>query len=141
MSRSASNVRRYPQTSPVERHPEPWRSDLNPNALAGQNIGLEADRPEEHGIHASSLKEAWSLLPELTADELKELRVLPVGSRLEESATYLDLRDRGRGEFKATSGMHVAAGEWLVAKRDVDHELWNKLRGKAVPGGRTGTGG
>lgn len=147
--RAANDVRHHPQAEPTSRHPEPWLRDLNPNALAGQNIGPqnigpESDRPEEHGIRASDLKEARARLPELSADELAELRILPVGSRLEEGAVYLDLLDRSRGEFKAEGSMHAAQGEWLVAKRDVDHELWNRLRGKLIPqatGGRTGTTG
>jgi hypothetical protein len=58
-------------------------------------------------------------------DELKQLRLLPVGSRLEQGATYIDLNSLDLGEFTATGDMHVGQHNWVVAKKDVHYELWN----------------
>src|ERR671924_21367 len=32
---------------PEEKHPEEWRQDLNPDVMAGQNIGLAGPRLEQ----------------------------------------------------------------------------------------------
>lgn len=138
----AAKPRSFHQTDPLEKHPPEYREDLNPNPLAGQNIGAASARPEELGIHAWDIKQAHGLFPDLDADELKRLRVLPAGARLQTNATYLDLRDRASGEIIGRSGMVAREGQWLVAKSDVDYELWNKLRGGAAENPRrTGTEG
>jgi hypothetical protein len=66
-------------------------------------------------------------------DELKQLRLLPVGSRLEQGATYIDLNNLGLGEFTATGEMRVGSSNWVVAKKEVPYELWNRLLGAETP--------
>jgi hypothetical protein len=122
--------RKPPQATTPDKHPEAYRDDLNPNALAGQNIGVQGSHPEkEEGRSAYDIKEAHEALRDLNADELRELRVLPPGSPLLENATYLDLCHRERGEFHARAGMVAPEEHWYVLKKDVDYELWNKLLG------------
>jgi hypothetical protein len=55
-----------PQVQTLHKHPKPYQHDLNPDAMAGQNIGL--------------------------------------------------------GE------MHAGPNNWIVAKKEVPYELWNRLR-------------
>ena len=55
--------------------------------------------------------------------------LLPAGTRLEQGATYLDLAHVERGTFTATGDMQVGAASWLVAKKEVPYELWNRLFG------------
>ena len=55
--------------------------------------------------------------------------VLPAGSRLEQNATYIDLRDPDRQEFTAMSGMEAGPDTWYVPKSEVPYELWNRLLG------------
>jgi hypothetical protein len=128
------------QAEARDKHPEQYRKDLNPDVVGGQNIGVESDRPEKiEGHRAYDMKEAHELLPDVPADDLKELRVLPPGTRLLANATYLDLLRRERGELKA-QGIEIADDDhWYVEKKDVDYELWNRLLGiRDVK--RTGTG-
>lgn len=130
-----------PQATTADKHPEEYLHDLNPTALAGQNIGKDASHPEKaEGTSAFDMKEAHEALPDLTADELRDLRVLPPGSPLLENATYMDIRHRERGEILGRAGMFADDVHWYVLKRDVDYELWNKLLGIHHVK-RTGTGG
>ena len=64
------------------------------------------------------------------ADELAELSVLTTGTRLEQGGTYVDLDDLDAGPFKAIGGHEAAPENRYVAKRDTDHELWNRLVGQ-----------
>jgi hypothetical protein len=124
-------TRRGEGTKPVQterKHPEEIERDLNPNRLAGQNIGLPDDLP-----NAYDQKELHRTIPEFSDDELKQIRVLPAGGRLKQGATYLDLLDRDRGEFVATGDMEADADHRFVAKNDVPYTLWNRLRGIEDP--------
>jgi hypothetical protein len=127
---------------PGGRHPGPYQADVNPNAAAGQNYGLIGPHPEK-GEHRTErdVKEAYDLLGEgFTDDLLEQIPVLPEGSRLEQGATYIDLRDPARREFTATGGMSAGAGSLHVPKSEVDYQLWNRLIGVTDPA-RTGVRG
>ena len=113
---------------PGQQHPEQWRRDLNPNAMAGQNLGLDNPHPEQSARTAYDLKEVHDSLRDLTDDGLKQIPVLPLGTRLEQGATYIDLRDPHRREFTATGDMEAGPDNWYVPKDSVDYQLWNRLR-------------
>ncbi|HEX2205823.1 MAG TPA: hypothetical protein VHG91_21090 [Longimicrobium sp.] len=109
------------------KHPPEYRGDLEHDPLAGQNIGGDPDR--EVGMRtAHDIKELSREL-DLGDDELKRIHVLPEGERLQQGGTYLDLRDRGRGEITATGDMAAGRGNAYVAKDQVSYDTWNKLRG------------
>ncbi|MFT3774806.1 MAG: hypothetical protein QM820_56375 [Minicystis sp.] len=118
------------QAEARDKHPDEYKSDLNRDPAGGQNIGVESERPQKaEGHSAFDMKQAHDLLPDVPSDDLKELRVLPPGTRLLARATYLDLRHRERGEIKA-EGTEIAGNDnWYVEKKDVDYELWNRLLG------------
>jgi hypothetical protein len=97
--------------------------------MAGQNLGISEAQPSRHGRTAHDVKPAHKRFQQFSDDELQQLRLLPVGSRLEQGATYLDLNNLELGEFTATGDMHVGPSNWLVAKKDVPYELWNGLLG------------
>ena len=118
---------------PGEQHPEAWREDLNPDVMAGQNIGLAGPHPETDARTAYDVKAAHRRLHDLTDAELKQIPILPRGSRLEQGATYLDLRDPEPREFTATGDMEAGPGNWYVPKSAVDHQLWNRLIGVEHP--------
>jgi hypothetical protein len=139
MSTEKAN-RRTQQAHDVEKHPEEFRRDLNPDALAGQNIGSEGEHPERAGQSLYDIKAAHTRFTEFSADELRLIRIVPPGSRLLQDATYIDLDDPERREFTATGEMEVGAGRLLVAKSDTHYELWNRIRRVADPY-RTGTHG
>lgn len=132
--------RRTQQGQDADKHPDEYRTVLNPNALAGQNIGAETERPERAGLTLYDIKEAHTSFPEFTADELRRIRIVPAGARLLQNATYVDLIDPERREFTATGDMEVIEGHLIVAKSDTHYELWNRLRRVDDPY-RTGTHG
>jgi hypothetical protein len=122
-------ARDKPQADVLHKHPEPYQDDLNPQAMAGQNLGVPEAQPSKHAPTAYDLKPVHERFKSFADDELKQLRVLPVGSRLEQGATYIDLNNLDLGEFTAMGDMQVGRGNWLVAKKDVHYELWNRLLG------------
>jgi hypothetical protein len=118
---------------PGEQHSEPWRSDLNPNAMAGQNVGLAGPHPETDARTAYDVKDLHRRLNELADDELKSIPVLPPGSRLEQGATYVDLHEPDCHEFQALGNMEAGRNNWYVPKDQVDYQLWNRLIGVTNP--------
>lgn len=92
-----------------EKHPERWERDLNPDHMAGQNIGRDAAMAE-HGLRtAYDVKELHRALAELPDDVLKQIPVLPTGARLQEGATYLDLADPARDHRERPDACRVRA--------------------------------
>ena|SRR5581483_3531326 len=118
---------------PGSQHPEEWRRDLNPDAMAGQNVGGVGPHPEIDARTAYDIKDAHRNLQALADDDLKQIPVLPRGTRLEQGATYLDLRDLDAGEFTATGDMEASQGHWYVPKTQVPYPLWNLLIGVGNP--------
>lgn len=118
---------------PGEQHPPEWRQDLNPDAMAGQNVGLAGPHPENDAATAYDLKDLHQQLQGFDDDALKQIPVLPAGSRLEQGATYLDLHNLGRGPFKAMGNMEAGPENRFVPKTEVDYQLWNRLTGVTNP--------
>jgi hypothetical protein len=111
-----------------KKHPDQWEQDLNPNRLAGQNIGAEA-LEDERFRYASEVKDLVRQLQDFTLDELREVPVLLAGTRLQQGATYLDLRDSSRSPFTATGDMMATADTWFVPKSATPYMYWNRLIG------------
>jgi hypothetical protein len=119
---------------PEEKHPEPYQSDLNPDASKGINWGLAGPHPEkERPRTAKDVKEAHALLAEFADDELKRIPILPVGTRLEANATYINLRESPAVEFTAEGSEDVGELDFIVPKAEVDYQLWNRLIGVKDP--------
>ena len=125
---------------PGEQHPEQWRRDLSPNAMAGQNLGAAGPHREKDGPAAFDIKDLHERLPDFTDDQLKQIVLVPQGARLEQGATYIDLQDAQRREFTATGDMEAGPGNWYVPKSEIDYVLWNRLIGVQDPE-RLGTAG
>ena len=119
---------------PGDKHPPEYQQDLNPDAAAGINYGRVGPDPgKDNPRTAYDVKEAHRNLSHFTDDQLKQIPVLAAGTRLEQDATYMDLADPARREFKATSGMEAKSHSLLVPKKEVDYQLWNRLRGVTDP--------
>jgi len=119
---------------PEHKHPEPYEHDLNPEADAGQNYDLIGPHPEKDNPRtAFDDKEAHRQLVGWSDDDLKQIPLLPAGSRLEQGATYLDLCDPARREFTATGDMRVRPDGLYVPKTEVHYHLWNRLLGIRSP--------
>jgi hypothetical protein len=102
--------------------------------MVGQNIGLGETQPAKTAPTAYDVKAVHRRLHAFSDDELKLIRLLPAGTRLEQGATYLDLAHVERGAFTATGDMQVGPASWMVAKKEVPYELWNQLLGIETPG-------
>src|SRR5205823_3411090 len=87
----------------IEQHPDEYQVDLNPEYEAGENHGP----PRYETRPAYDIKELHELYPEFRDDELKRIPVLVAGSRLEQGATYVDLRFPQAGAFTAMGRMQA----------------------------------
>lgn len=120
---------------PEGKHPPEYQHDLNPAANAGVNRGELAGHPENAWPTAYDEKDAHRLLRDtFDDDELRQIPVLPAGTRLKQDAVYVDLRDPSREEVHARGDMSAGEGQMLVPKAEVGYELYNRLRTNVTPG-------
>jgi hypothetical protein len=119
------------QPPPHPRSGEDYSEDLNPDYLAGEDHGEGIAL--EVGLTAHDVKELRGKLADLTDDELKNIPIVPVGSRLEQGAKYLDLAHLEQDEFEATAGMVAGADHYYVAKKATGYLLWNRLNQVSNP--------
>ena len=118
---------------PGVQHPDEWRADLNPDALAGPNFGEPGEHPEKELLRAYDVTEIQRTLREMGDDDLKAILVVPEGAWLRQGSTYLDLHDPGRREFTAEGNMVAGPQNWYVPKSETDYVLWNRLSGVTDP--------
>jgi hypothetical protein len=115
-----------PQTTTADAADQ-FDQDLNPNTMAGQNIGATGAHPEKYARTAKDVKEVHARLRDWLDSDLEQVPILPAGSRLEQDAVYVDLAADQPVEFRATGGMSAGAQQRLAAKTDVPYQLWNRL--------------
>ena len=108
------NTNRIQQPQAGNQHPPEWRGDLSPDHMAGQNVGAVSGDREQGLRTAYDVKELHRGMSEWGDDDLKQIPVLPEGERLQQGSTYLDLNNRGRGEFTAMGNMQASSGSALV---------------------------
>jgi hypothetical protein len=101
--------------------------------MEGQNIGAAGDHREKWSRTAKDVKQLHSRFSDWRDDELDEIPVLPAGTRLEQGATYIDLKAAEPVEFVATGGMEAGAAQCYVPKSDVPYQTWNRLLGRDRP--------
>ena len=118
---------------PGEQHPDEWRGDLNPNRLAGQNVGPAASQHEKQARTAHDVKPLHRRLSGFSDDVLRQIPVLPPGARLQQGATYVDLNDPEAHEFVVTGDMAAGSNHYYVPKDEVDYQAWNRLIGVDDP--------
>jgi hypothetical protein len=128
MADMKQDATRKPQTMD-SGHPDEYRRDLNPDAMKGQNIGVTGVHPEKRARTAHDIKNLHARFSAWADDDLKQIPVLPEGSRLEQNATYIDLAAAHPREFTATGDMTASGGRRYVPKSEVPYELWNRLLG------------
>lgn len=97
---------------------------------AGTGVDARARAPEQSLASAFDVKAAQRAFREQFGDdELRQIPIVPEGQRLQEGATYVDLADPERREFRATAAMSAEAARWYVPKDRVPHPIWNRLTG------------
>ena len=127
-----SNADREPQEE--NKHPDELSEDLNPNRMAGQNIGSESSAPETSGRTVYDDRELHRAHDELSDQQLKQIPLVPEGMRLQQGATYIDLRDAHPEEFTAQGKETASEDHRYVAKDEVPYPIWNHLIGEEKPG-------
>jgi len=119
---------------PENEHPAEYAADLNPEPLAGRNVGSESPHSTRASARsAEDYKEAHTLYPHLDKDHLRSIPIVPPGERLKQGATYFDLHNPQRGEIQATANIEAGPDNWYVPKSEVNYELWNILIGVRDP--------
>lgn len=113
--------------------PGEWREDLNPDFEAGQNYGTRGEQDEMPMVPASDIKDVVDMLSGFSEGELNRVPVLPIGGRLRQGATYIDLADPERREFTAMGDMVAVSDHYYVPKDKVGYVLWNRLIGVSNP--------
>jgi len=106
-----------------------YQADLNRDQMAGQNIGVPGAHPEKGTRTVHDIKDLHRRFNEWADSDLKQIPVVPEGSRLEQNATYIDLDEAAPHEFTATGSMAAEGGHRYVPKSEVPYELWNRLLG------------
>jgi hypothetical protein len=118
-----------PQVAAAESGRDGFDRDLNPHPMAGQNLGATGADAQRSSRTARDVKELHARFRDWHDSDLDEIPILDEGSRLEQAATYIDLRDEQPSEFTATGAMQAEPGHWYVAKSEVPFEIWNRLLG------------
>jgi hypothetical protein len=100
---------------------------------AGENGAGTAER-EVQLRTAYDVKEIHRSLAGFSDDDLKQIPILPEGTRLEQGATYIDLAEERPSEVKVNAGVVARAGQYYVPKDRVPYTIWNRLIGEPKPG-------
>ena len=117
-----------------QKHPDQWQQDLNPGHLAGQNISAPADELGSPRITAFHLRKRGHAVGGLDDEELKQVPLVPAGTRLQQGATYVNLASDSFQEFTATADVIASSEDAYAAKDRVPYEIWNRLIGEPKPG-------
>ena len=91
---------------------------------ANQNLDQRS-----HTVRASDIPELRSILGDFTPSELRQIQVLRPGARLQQGATYIDLRQPNRRPFTATGHEIAGNNTWLVARSELPFQYWKWLLG------------
>lgn len=125
------DVRREQATNPTG--PEPRDTSFDDDLAPVDAPGELAGHADESVPAADDKRIRARLDEQLSSDEMARLAVLEEGARLEQGGVYVDLADLPAGPFKAIGGQEAGRRDRYVAKRDTDHELWNRLVGGREP--------
>ena len=98
--------------------------------MEGQSIGAAGEHAERWSRSPRDIKTLHARFQGWLDSDLEEIPIVPPGTRLEQGATYIDLRDDTPEEFTATGGMKAGSENWYVPKGDVPYHTWNHLLGR-----------
>lgn len=111
----------------------PYADELRPHDRAGENAGSPGAGSGVLTRTAYDVKGAHHAFHTFSDDDLKQIPILPPGARLEQGATYIDLKAARPSEFSALGGMTAGEDTWYVPKSNVPYTLWNRLIGVDNP--------
>ena len=118
------------EMSSARRTPQRTTGDHVP----GQNVGPDITEREAPLPTAYDVKEVHRALHEFTDDDLKQIPILPHGTRLQQGATYIDLAADHPEPFKSTGAITSVPGHYYVPKDKTPYTVWNRLIGEPKPG-------
>lgn len=118
---------------PHDQKDDQYQQDLNPNPTAGYNIGVAGEQPGRFERTAADIKELHAQMEGYSTDELQRIPVLKAGTRLEQGAKYINLKDANCQEFTGMANDAVKASDYIVPKSEVGYDLWNRLIGVENP--------
>lgn len=119
------------QGKPTDRKDDEFERDLHPFAEANR---LENHHPERTELPtAYDIKDLHRYLSNFNDADLKQIVVLPKGTRLEQGSTYVDLLDPDRRVFKAMGHQEADDTHYYAPKAEIPYPLWNRLIGVDNP--------
>lgn len=114
---------------PNDQKNDQYQKDLNPEPKAGFNIGSEGEKPGRFERTAADIVDLRNQMEGYSSDDLNRIPVLKPGTRLEQGAKYINLKDPARQEFVGMASDAVDEGDYIVPKSEVGYDLWNRLAG------------
>jgi hypothetical protein len=126
---------RFPEKPQEQRkHPDQWQRDLNPQHMEGQNYRASRAGQGPEARTAADVKALSAKLAAFNQDELAQIPIVPVGTKLKQGAVYLDLREPAPAPFTASAGMAARETNYYTPKAEVPYEHWNRLLERLSPG-------
>lgn len=114
---------------PHDRQNDEYQQDLNPDPKAGFNIGIEGEKPGRFERTAADIASLPQQMEGYSSEDLNRIPVLKPGTRLEQGAKYINLKDPARQEFVGMASDAVDEDDYIVPKSQVGYDLWNRLAG------------
>ena len=116
-----------------KRNPASGERSSKPDRVAGENTGGAPTGSDHYTRTAADIKALTEKLTDFTSEELAEIPIVPVGTKLKQGAIYLDLRSPASVPFTATGGKIAQDVNYFTPKADVPYEIWNRLVEKLEP--------
>lgn len=111
----------------MQKHPDDWNKDLNPDRLKGQNIGASSKPDNLRAYTAADIDVLAGRLNSFSRDELSQIPIIPVGTKLKQGAVYLDMRIPAPVPFTATADTQATELNYYTPKAEIPYELWDRL--------------
>ena len=116
-----------------KRDPASGERSSTPDRVAGENTGGAPTARDRYTRTAADLKALTEKLTDFTSEELAEIPIVSVGTKLKQGAIYLDLRSPAPVPFTATGEKIAQDVNYFTPKADVPYEIWNRLVEKFEP--------
>lgn len=94
---------------------------------------VEQNHPDRHARTAADIKALTEKLTDFTSDELAEIPIISVGTKLKQGGVYLDLRSPAPVPFTATGEKIAQEVNYFTPKAEIPYEIWNRLVEKLEP--------
>jgi hypothetical protein len=116
-----------PKPQEQKKHPDEWSDDLNPDRMAGQNIGASSKPSNLRAPTAADVDVLAGRLGSFSRDELSQIPIVPTGTKLKQGAVYLDMRIPAPVPFTATADNMATELNYYAPKAEIPYELWDRL--------------